>query len=288
VTTSPIILLGTQRSGTTLLCKILNSHPKIFIQNEFNVHDVFENTDACDIETKIKRQIEIEQGKSVDEILKQDNKWFWGIKDPSLTYHLEGLTKAFPESKFIIVVRDGRGVVNSYIKNKWGLGTNAYSGAQRWEKEINIQNEYIKSNSHLCLKVNYESLVNNAQATLREICAFLEIEFSEEMLSFHAKKANFSPNKQNENTNRELDVNIMEKWRDELSIRQIEVVEAVAGKILIQESYELSRPQVSIGSFEKKYYIWHQKIVGEIQLQYQLKRFAFKMFLKKNFGFYKK
>ena len=32
---APFFIVGTQRSGTTLLYQILNSHPDIFVLNEF-------------------------------------------------------------------------------------------------------------------------------------------------------------------------------------------------------------------------------------------------------------
>ena len=36
-----IILLGTQRSGTTLLTRMLSAHSAIFIQNEISVEKIF-------------------------------------------------------------------------------------------------------------------------------------------------------------------------------------------------------------------------------------------------------
>jgi len=286
--TSPIILLGTQRSGTTLLARILNSHPSLFVQNEFRVDEVFtKNVKPSDINSKIRDQIFNIQGKTLEKILSQDNKACWGIKDPELTYHLDTLSQAFPESKVIIVVRDGRGVVNSYMRNKWGLGTNPFTGAERWRKEIKIQNEYISNHLNNCIKVNYESLIDNSQQTLEEICNFLNIDYSPEMLAFHTSKANFATNKQNQNTSKHLDINIMHKWKSELSGRQMQIIESIAKEELVSESYELIGPDINISWLEQKYYRMHQKIIGELQIQYQTKKFKFKMILKERFGFYR-
>merc|ERR1712137_288117 len=115
---SPIFLLGTQRSGTTLLTRILSAHKDIFIQNELPLHTIFtENASREEIVKNIDKHFQIRYDEHIGSFLENNCKIAWGLKDPQLTEHLEALEQFIPESKFIIIVRDGRGVVNSYIEN---------------------------------------------------------------------------------------------------------------------------------------------------------------------------
>ncbi len=141
----PLFILGTQRSGTTLLCRMLSSHPLLYVQNELNVRKIF-TADATkkSIVGNIKQLIKDDQGLSLEEIMARDGKRYWGLKDPELTDHIASLEGFVSDTKFIIIIRDPRAVVNSYMENKWGLGTNAYSGVLRWVSEVESQLQFKK------------------------------------------------------------------------------------------------------------------------------------------------
>ena len=69
-----IILLGTQRSGTTLLTRMLSAHSAIFIQNEISVEQVFKDSIPENIVERCNEQIKKRHGKSIVELLKNENK----------------------------------------------------------------------------------------------------------------------------------------------------------------------------------------------------------------------
>ena len=136
ITLPGLFILGTQRSGTTLLARVLSSHPDFFAQTEgVNIRKIFYSAKSIDdISANFNNQfIKIHNDVSINDFLKQKKIKNWGYKDPRLTEYLESLDLIINTSertcKFILIVRDARGVVNSYIDNKWGLGTNAYTGA---------------------------------------------------------------------------------------------------------------------------------------------------------------
>ena len=103
---SPIFLVGTQRSGTTLLTRILSAHKDVFIQNELPLQTIFlENASREEIVENIDKHFQFRYNQNIDSFLENNSKIAWGLKDPQLTEHLDALEQFIPDSKFIIIVR---------------------------------------------------------------------------------------------------------------------------------------------------------------------------------------
>jgi hypothetical protein len=267
---SPIFVLGTQRSGTTLLCRMLSAHPDIFIQNELNVRRMFApGWTSDDILNAIEGLIQEDHGKSLEAILEQSHKHVWGLKDPELTYHLHDLEKFLPESKVVVIVRDGRAVTNSYMENKWGLGTNVFTGAQRWLNEVELQVAFKENHSENVHLLRYEDLVAQPDIELVKLFEFLVIPFHEDVLQYSHKPSFYHQTRENKNTYRKPDINLTKKWQEKLSSRQKDIIETVAGAMLSRLGYPVSGVKCKIGTLEKSYYLTHQKIIGELQIQYR-------------------
>lgn len=276
-----VILLGTQRSGTTLLTRMLSAHSQLFIQNEISVEEVFTHPSPDEIVERCNEQIKKRHGLPTSELLKRENKTLWGFKDPQLTEHLNALEPFLKTTKFITIVRDARGVVNSYIDNKWGLGTTAYTGAIRWRNEVLAQECFMKKAPKQCLYIRYEDLVTKQEETLRKVCDHLEIPFENSLIEYHKKKAQFKLNASNINTSKGATEQFSTRWKNELTARQVSEIEYVAGEILQKNSYELTTSGNKPNILRRLYYHLHQAVVGEFQIQYQLKKFAVKQFLSK-------
>jgi hypothetical protein len=267
---NPIFLLGTQRSGTTLLTRILSSHPNLYIQNELPMDDLFEG--PLNKEILLKRIVaKVFDIHKVLLPIEKEGELLWGWKEPLLTYELDALVRCFPDSKYVLIIRDGRGVVNSYMDNRWGLGTTAYTGALRWQKEVALQMAFAKKTQEKCLTIRYEDLVQNLPETLVQLCGFIGVEFSNQMLEFHNQKLDFKVNRENVNTTKPADQSHSDKWRKALSAREIALIELVANYELEANGYTLEQEPISPNWFELFYYQMHQKIIGEFQLQYKWK-----------------
>ena len=276
-----LFILGTQRSGTTLLSRILTAHPKVFIQNEISVEKVFlNNISKIKIIENINSQIQLRHGHKIHDLWLKQNKNFFVLKDPELTYHIRALKQFIPDSKFIIIIRDGHAVVNSYKENKWGLGTNVYTGALRWKKEVQLQKSFMKEFPDSFLLIKFEDLITDLEKTLRKICVHLSIVFDAEMLNYNLATAQFNTNQSNINTNQQPDKKIAQKWKSKLSDHEINIIESVAMDELLDNCYPLIGNIISLRKYQKLYYNLHQLILGEIQIQYRLKMPMLKHFLK--------
>ena len=277
--TSPIFIMGTQRSGTTLLTQILSAHPSIFIQNELDLPKIFQGASSPEeIIENIKKQLFVETGQSLEQVLSSKVEPIWGLKDPQLTEYIPQLRKFLPLSKFIIIVRDGRGVTNSYMENKWGLGTNAYFGAQRWLREVKEQLDFMDESPNNFFFVRYEDIIDNLELSLKNICQFLDKEFSEDVLNYDKKTSNYKQQRENVHTFKQPDKKLSEKWKKKLSNFEINVVEHVTGDLLEQLNYKLVGEKIKLSTWQLLYFKWHQKIIGEIQIQYRWRKSAWKAY----------
>lgn len=267
---SPIFVLGTQRSGTTLLCRMLSAHPDLFIQNELNVRRMFgPDKSKNDIINSIYALILEDQDEALDEILHKTNKKCWGLKDPELTYYMEDLEKFLPESKFVIIVRDGRAVVNSYMENKWGLGTNAYTGALRWDKEVRMQLDFFHRHPDNVHLLRYEDLITDQEQQLRKLCGFLDLSFHEDLLNYDNKPTYYHKTRENISTFAKPRLEMISKWESKLSSKERDIIESVCKETLQGMSYPLLGTPYEPGRFEKLIYRIHQKVIGEFQIQYR-------------------
>jgi protein-tyrosine sulfotransferase len=111
-------------------------------------------------------------------------------KDPKLTSHIQMLHKLFPRSKIIIMVRDPRASVYSYLKHLVGKNI---SKALFYEHLVKWNNLYENAFKHClmigslqCKFIKYEDLVEQTETTMRSVAQFLEIEFTDGFLN-HTK-----------------------------------------------------------------------------------------------------
>lgn len=118
-----------------------------------------------------------------------------GDKNNYYINHLEQLKQIAPKAKFIFIVRDPRDVYCSYKGIAKLNSASAYvpnlpqdldGFIKSWNQNQKQIIEFIKelnwSNYHI---LNYEDLVSNTQFELKEICNFLEVNFTDEMLSYY-------------------------------------------------------------------------------------------------------
>ena len=105
------------------------------------------------------------------------------ILDKQIKYffYLKNLLELYPESKFVILVRDPR--VNAIRKKSRNLnaGNNPLYLAALWNNTYKNIN-YLKSKNKDVLIVKYEDLVSDPELTLKSISNFLGIAYNEAML----------------------------------------------------------------------------------------------------------
>ena len=190
----------------------------------------------------------------------QSGRRCWGIKDPHLTYVLDDFAAQYPSARFLFMLRDPRAVVNSYISRPFNVA-NCFHGAQLWSKEVRVQRQFREHHSERCLLVRYESLLQEKESTLQKVCDFAGLEFQESMNCYFAKSPKTRVHSGTENITRDVDPALSQKWRHELSHRQVQVIESVARQEIIANGYESTLSSRSIGSLERKSYDLHQWLI---------------------------
>jgi len=274
---APVFLVGSERSGSTLLSHMLDHHPCIAWCGgfEFAVEGVQRQgqwprvPDYCRaLETDIIFQ---RSGFTVDASLSYPDlmrHFLWqqrnraGKELVGATVHLrfDRLQWIFPSCRFIHLLRDGRDVSRSRIAMGWD--GNMWTAAEHWMIAEQLWDRLRSGlSSGQWHEVRYESLVRTPEAELREICGFIGVPYSPHMLHYPRDTAYPLP-----------DPTLIGQWQRSLSAVEIQLAEARMDDMLRARGYPLSGlPPLRVG---RRYAQWLREHDRYRRLRFRIRRYG--------------
>lgn len=270
-----VFVVGCQRSGTTMLQRMLDAHPSLAVAYDslfiprviadvpvgvdpaltaeliegVRSHRRFARLELPEEAIEASSERAETYGEFVSELYEQyarlRGKALAGEKSPGYCRHIPRLLSLFPWVRFVHLIRDGREVAMSI--RDWGKGAAKLElyerepiavGALWWCRDIRMgrQGGATAGPEHY-LEVRYDALVDDPGAELGRISEFLDLPFAEEMLAYHegkqrskeglsAKAAWLPPTRG------------LRDWRKDLSTRDQQLFEAIAGDELEMLGFE--------------------------------------------------
>ena len=193
---------GVPRSGTTLARAMLDAHPDIRCGEETRVIPRIISMRSRWSRSQKESSRLVEAGISEDtldsatrafisEIILNHGKMakYLCNKDPLVLNYMEDLSRIFPRSRYILLVRDGRAVAYSIISRNVtisGVDSKSYmSAALFWNKVVQRMSTECVNNRKRCLMVYYERLVADPKLWMTNILDFLGIPWHDNVLHHH-------------------------------------------------------------------------------------------------------
>jgi hypothetical protein len=285
-------IVGTGRCGTTLLRLMLDAHPELAIPPE--THFVPAALRACrrsllprrafrkaatsapfwqDFgmdEGELARRLEgvrpFETGGALRAFYglyaEGRGKSRWGDKTPFYVLHMRAIREALPEARFIHLIRDGRDVALSF-RGLWFGPDSVAAAAEHWVSRIEAARRQAPALRDAYLEVRYEDLVLGTEPTLRKVCDFIGLGWTDAMLDYHlTARARLAEMAQPLRARRGRVVGAEERkaihsltaqpprpdrvniWKSEMPPADRALFERVAGQLLRGLGYDVSTPEV--------------------------------------------
>ncbi len=271
-----IFIVGTQRSGTTLLRLILNAHSRIAIAREAGflvpllkkkyvttgftgafLKAFYNNylSSKSDIQssyayyTEFFTQLDPEERISLRELVtglfstycRGEGKSIWGNKTPSFLRKIDILYRLFPDALFIHIVRDGRDVFDSWRKKAEMHKNDVSVMALDWSLKLLMIERYFKGiRAENKITVRYEDLLEKPEQTVRDICSMIGVEYEPDMFNFYKNSYNYTISRHSKLIFSPLNSDNRWKWKKNLSRREIRIFNLLAGHHLRKYNYEIS------------------------------------------------
>jgi hypothetical protein len=181
------------------------------------------------------------------------------IKEPNGSMAADIISDCLPKSKIIVLIRDGRDIINSQIT---ALSEGGYvvkrekrfeplSGARRntaiirhakrWMKLMEVlMKTYESHDEKLRLFLRYETLRSNTLAELKKIYKFLNIDIDTDSLSKIVSDnafENLSAEKKGVGTTRQFASS--GKWKENFSKSEIKTIQEIIGETLTKLNYSV-------------------------------------------------
>jgi len=207
-----LFVVGCERSGTTLLRAMLDSHRDLAVPPESYfliplLQEPYSSAGFLSLLADHRRFVRwgLPLG-DVAEALDRDRpgdlagavrvlyrtfaascgKTRWGDKSPGYVRHIRALAQLLSEAHFVHIIRDGRDVALSWLDAPFGPES-VTDAAVRWRKDVRAGRRAGRRDaSERYMEVKYENLVADPKRVLAEICGFVDLPFDSAMLDYTA------------------------------------------------------------------------------------------------------
>jgi sulfotransferase family protein len=176
----------------------------------------------------------------------------WGEKTPRHAFRMDEMLARYPRAKIIALARDPRAVVVSY--------RDLHARQHAEEKETFVgERERVKRSYHVLLATflwraairaslqarerhgrgsvrvqRFEDLVRSPEETLRDLCAWLELDYETTMLDVNVVSSSIRSDREIAGISPEP----AERWRATLEPSEAVAIESAAGKLMDELGYE--------------------------------------------------
>jgi hypothetical protein len=182
----------------------------------------------------------------------------WGDKTPSYVRKMRRVASALPEARFVHLLRDGRDVALSQTEVDFGPDR-IPDAAREWVKGVGKARRQARRVRYL--EIRYEDLVADPEPALHRVCEFIELRWDPVMLDYH-RGAEERMGEVNRDFQRgggpaipagvraRRHTRVVEppqreragRWRTDMSARDREAFEAIAGDLLVELGYDIGQP----------------------------------------------
>ena len=168
-------------------------------------------------------------------------------KTPLYVIHIPLLAALFPESRFVHIVRDGRDVALSVLEMPWGPST-LDDAALWWKESVTSGREAgARLGVERYREIRYEELIEDPEARVRELSAFVELPFQDRMLRYFERADRIVGETRFPDRHSRLflpPTRRLRDWRSQMPPRDQQAFGVMAGGLLAELGYETgSRPR---------------------------------------------
>ena len=289
--TEQIFVVGSGRSGTTMMGRILGNHSQVFTFNEIHflgwlsstakMHQhlskqqavallsellaiqedgIFLKKDPKNFYAKAESCLQEKENLQKVEVYKlflatitaENNGKIACEQTPKNIFYINELLKAFPDAKFIHMVRDSRDVLLSQ-KNKWKrrflgaskiplkeairsyMNYHPITTAKFWKSAVEHGGKM--ENHPRVLQVKFENVLMHSKKEIKTICEFLGLEFEEKMLAVPNIGSSTEEDKEAE---LKIDQSKISKWKKGgLNNAEIFLAQLISKKVMTTYQYSL-------------------------------------------------
>lgn len=278
---SPFFVIGSVRSGTTLVERILSRHSRLYVPPETFFFTFLDRLGVINCDPSSKDELQhvaqkyresksfafLDLPRGQEELLMLEDatsyrdifanlmnflshragKPRWGEKTPNNLRYVPRIREYFPSARFILVVRDGRAAIISRLKHpNWRR--NLIGWARHWAEDASHMRQLMgEIDPSVLFVLRFEELLRSPEHVVREMCNFLGESFEPEMIEpdqvNSAKKRDYYRQPWMSKSTMEIDPARANDWREEYSPRKLKIVEKIAGEQLLGLGYALENPR---------------------------------------------
>jgi sulfotransferase family protein len=278
---APVFVLGSVRSGTTLLYHMLLSSGNFVVyRTESNVFNLLEprfgdlsakrnrrrllrawydsrlfaltGLDKQQLELRI--SAECRNGGDflrivMEEMARKQGVERWADTTPDHLLYLDRIKQTIPSALIIHIIRDGRDAALSADKQHyvralpWDRTPSLLMAAMYWEWMVRKGRKGGRKLGNDYLEVHFEELIERPRETLARVGAFIEHELDYDRIQTVGIG---SVSKPNTSFGENADFNPLGRWKGGYSPRELAEVEALTGDTLQELGYELATKDATL------------------------------------------